>query len=82
MTQEQMEELLHAAIDKSLETHFMMVALVQFLVERKVIEDDAGEVIAMLSQWAGDLRSAESIELWIERRVQELRTEWNKLPKQ
>lgn len=64
------------------DTRYLFVALVQLLVEEKILKGPETELLEMLEAWAADLQRETEQEVAISDRVRSLREAWKKLPKQ
>jgi hypothetical protein len=76
------EKELFALLREVIATRYLVIALVQLLVERGVLKGSEAEILSTLDQWAKDLEREDSQELLIQERARTLVEAWTKLPKQ
>lgn len=76
------EKELFALLREVIATRYLVIALVQLLVERGVLKGSEAEILSTLDQWAKDLEREDSQELLIQERARTLLEAWTKLPEQ
>jgi hypothetical protein len=82
MSDEELDTLLRETLQQALGARYLVVALVQLLVERKVLKGKEDDILSTLEAWAEGLQKEDFIELRIAERVRTMREAWSKLPKQ
>jgi hypothetical protein len=82
MTNKQIEDLLADLTQRSFETHCRYVALVQMLIDRKIIKGKDQKILEELELRAADIKREDLNEAWVRQRARKLREAWSKLPTQ
>jgi hypothetical protein len=82
MDDEDLEKVLRSVLQEVRDTRYLVIALAQILVERKVLKGTEAEELELLQDWAKGLESDDAVDLWVEQRARAIREAWNKSPKQ
>jgi len=69
MTDEERDEILAAVAQQSRDTHFLLVAVIELLIERKVLNGKQEEFLALLEQRGAALAREEDVRLWAKERT-------------
>ena len=82
MSNEEIEQRLREIGQHSLDTDYFLRALIQLLVERKVLKGKEREVFSLLEQWASGLAEEEVALARAKERARLLIEQSEKLPRQ